>query len=99
MQEHQRWLDILSLLNERQARLYIAEKAIDLGRGGVTKMAQITGMTRQTITKGVHELRAGISREESGRIRRMGAGRKPIVETNPEELWLCLVCRHTATHE
>ncbi|HIQ19967.1 MAG TPA: ISAzo13 family transposase, partial [Planctomycetes bacterium] len=52
-QEHQRWLDILSLLNERQARLYVAEKAIQLGRGGVSKMSEITGMSRPTIIKGM----------------------------------------------
>jgi transposase len=85
-EQHQRWLDILSLLNERQARLYVAEKAIDLGHGGITKMAQITGMTRQTIAKGIGELRAGIREEDSDRIRQMGGGRKRIGQANPQLL-------------
>ena len=82
-QEHQRWLDILSLLNERQARLYVAEKAIQLGRGGVSKMSEITGMSRPTIIKGMAELRGGIARQERDRIRRAGGGRKRIGEANP----------------
>jgi len=85
-EQHQRWLDVLSLLNERQARLYVAEKAIDLGRGGISKIAEITGMARPTIMKGIRELRAGISREESERIRRTGAGRKRIQATAPQLL-------------
>ena len=85
-EQHQRWLDVLSLLNERQARLYVAEKALDLGRGGISTMAEVTGMTRPTIMKGIRELRAGIPREELDRIRRTGAGRKPIQATDPQLL-------------
>ncbi|HIQ20796.1 MAG TPA: ISAzo13 family transposase, partial [Planctomycetes bacterium] len=31
--------------------------AIELGRGGVSKMSEITGMSRPTIIKGMAELR------------------------------------------
>ena len=31
---HGRWIEMMSLFNERQARLYAAEKAMALGHGG-----------------------------------------------------------------
>jgi len=53
-----RWLRVLSTLNEAQARLYVAEKAIELGRGGISRLSELTGMSRPTIYKGAAELRA-----------------------------------------
>jgi hypothetical protein len=32
--EERRWLRVLSTLNEYQARLFAAEKALEMGRGG-----------------------------------------------------------------
>ena len=29
------WLKVLGMLNESQARLFVAQKALELGRGGV----------------------------------------------------------------
>jgi hypothetical protein len=84
--QHQRWLLILGQLNERQARWYVAEKAIELGHGGINLMAEITGMNRQTIRKGIQELAAGIPLDTAGRIRHPGGGRKPIEQTQPRLL-------------
>jgi hypothetical protein len=84
--KHQRWLDMIGQLNERQARLYVAEKAIELGHGGIRHMAAITGMNRQTIRKGVQELDAGITVEAPERIRRRGGGRKRIEQVQPHIL-------------
>ena len=78
--EEGRWLKIVSVLNEYQARLFVADKALDLGRGGISRMSALTGMSRTTITKAVGEL----SRQRrlkffSGeRIREAGAGRKKV---------------------
>src|SRR5689334_15174687 len=71
-----RWLRVLGTLNEYQARLFVADRAIELGHGGVSRLARLTGMSRMTITKGVRELR-GRKRAEAGR-RRKGppAGRR-----------------------
>ena len=39
-----RWLKVLSTLNEFQARLFVADKALDVGRGGISRLSQLTDM-------------------------------------------------------
>jgi hypothetical protein len=80
------WLKVLGALNERQARLLVAERALALGRGGISQMCRLTGMSRPTIMKGVAELRAkgGLPPITEGRVRRPGAGRKKVEERDPE---------------
>ena len=69
-------------LDERGRRLFAANEAISLGRGGVTAVAATTGIARSTINRGVAELKA--ARNEIGRgIRRPGAGRKREAERQP----------------
>lgn len=82
-EKHQRWLDMIRQLNERQARLYVAEKALELGHGGIHDLAEITGMNRQTIRKGIRELDAGITETAAERVRRCGGGRKRIEDIDP----------------
>src|ERR1700704_6598342 len=70
------------LLDERGRRLFAANEAISLGRGGVTAVAVATGIARSTINRGVAELKAADN--EIGRgIRRPGAGRKREAERQP----------------
>ena len=82
----QQWLRVLGTLNEAQARLYVAQRALELGRGGVSHLAQLTGMSRPTITKGMAELqgRRPVTVIDEGRIRSAGGGRKPIEEADPK---------------
>ena len=68
-------------LDERQRRLVLAAEAAELGRGGITVVAQATGVHPDTIAKGVRELDGGA--EPSGRVRKPGGGRKPATETDP----------------
>src|SRR5258708_38138818 len=69
-------------LDERGRRLFAANEAISLGRGGVTAVAAATGVARSTINRGVAELKA--ARNENGHsIRRPGAGRKREAERQP----------------
>ena len=70
---------MMPLLDERQKRLYLASEAISYGRGGVSLVSRITGMSRTTITKAVGELNN--DDKINGKVRRSGGGRK-IVETN-----------------
>ena len=81
--KEKRWLKVLSTLNEFQARLFVADKALDQGRGGISRMSELTGMSRTTITKAAAELASGRSFEASGggRIRQTGAGRKKVEGT------------------
>ena len=85
MPEESRWLKVVSTLNEYQARLYVADRALDHGRGGVTRLSKLTGMSRTTITRAVAELRGGgkLSEAGEGRIREAGGGRKKMEETDP----------------
>jgi hypothetical protein len=74
-----RWLRVLGAMNEYQARLLVAEKALQLGRGGISHLAQLTGMSRVTITQGVRELISGKVRGPGkGRVRQPGGGRKKV---------------------
>ena len=87
MQERERELrlklaSVLPLMNELQRRIVVAAEARAYGRGGVQTLAQITGMSRQTIYRGLQELLAK-RKKPSGRIRRPGGGRKRLRDQYP----------------
>jgi hypothetical protein len=71
------------LLDERTRRLMAANEAMVLGHGGVSLVHRASGLSRKAIQKGIQEIRAGSTPGE-GRIRRSGAGRKPITVSNPD---------------
>jgi hypothetical protein len=73
------------VMDERVRRRWAATEALALGRGGVTAVSEATGLARNTISAGIDELRCPVA-EEAGRVRRPGAGRKPITTTDPELL-------------
>ena len=73
---------IFPLLNEKQRRLVAASDAEFIGRGGIVKVSQASGMSRSTISIGMKELQSG-SIAEKGRSRKTGGGRKTLFETNP----------------
>ncbi len=77
---------VLGTLNEYQARLFIAEKALQLGRGGISHLSRLTGMSRVTITQGLRELRGGgrLRTAATGRVRQPGGGRKKVEQVDPE---------------
>lgn len=74
-----------SEMDERLRRQWAAAEARDLGWGGITAVAQATGMSRTTITAGLREL--GLPEEErvreASRIRRPGGGRKSVTQIDP----------------
>ena len=71
-------------LDERLRRLVTAAEAKVLGRGGITIVAAATGVSRRAIHAGLKELEARHLEERptGSRIRRPGAGRKSITETD-----------------
>jgi hypothetical protein len=77
---------VLGTLNEYQARLFVAEKALQLGRGGISHLSRLTGMSRVTITQGLSELRTGrkLRTAADGRVRQAGGGRKKVEQADPE---------------
>jgi len=74
------WVKIFDTLNESQKRWYAAQKAIEIGYGGITQVKELTSMSRTTITKGINELKGNEKLEK--KIRKKGAGRKNIIDSN-----------------
>ncbi len=80
--ERYRLLSSSEVLNERSRRLWAAAEAASYGWGGIRAVARATGLHEETIRRGVRELESGETLDE-GRVRRRGAGKKPVVETHP----------------
>jgi transposase len=70
-------------LDERGRRRWAAVEAQSLGRGGITAVAQATGLSDRTIRTGIAELRLGV-RRLAERQRQAGGGRKPAKEKAPD---------------
>jgi len=81
----ERFRSMAGELNERQRRLWAASEARSAGWGGITATARATGIAVDTIRKGITELESGV-RLDPGRVRRPGAGRKPLLERDPRIL-------------
>jgi hypothetical protein len=66
----------LSMLDEKQRRLYAGVEAIKYGVGGDKWIASLLGMHPQTVARGRRDLLAGDV--EVDRARKVGGGRKPV---------------------
>ena len=66
-------------LDERALRRYLAIEAQGIGKGGITAVSKLTGVSRTTITKGINELSIETD-EKMVRIRKSGGGRKKAVD-------------------
>ena len=73
------------LLDERGRRVWAAAEASSLPRGGISLVAQATGLSRTTIHAGIRELQQHKAKPlAAGRSRRAGGGRKPLTFHHPE---------------
>ena len=72
-------------LDERTRRIMAATEAVSVGYGGISVVRRACGLSRKAISKGIRELH-GRGTPLVGRIRRPGAGRKSITQSDP-----CLV--------
>jgi DDE family transposase len=73
------------VMDERMRRQWAASEALALRWGGVSAVAAATGMSRNTIAVGIHELRSRAAHPKvspHSRIRRLGAGRKRCTESD-----------------
>jgi len=80
-------------LDERRRRLWAAAEAMVLGRGGITAVANATGLQRLTIRAGIRELQAdpgeatgadsAAAADRMQRVRAPGGGRKPLTTQDP----------------
>lgn len=72
-----------TMLNEKQKRILLGCAAEVYGRGGITRICDLTGMAPITIRKGIEEADEYDLKDQT-RIRSEGAGRKTAVEQYPE---------------
>ena len=75
------------VMDEQVRRLWAATEARALGYGGVSVVARAIGLTRPTITAGIKELESTkqlVSAGPKRRVRRAGAGRRRVTETDLE---------------
>jgi len=77
----ERILMMLPNLNEMQKRLFLASEAIAYGHGGIAEVMRISKVSRNTIKKGINELKNG--KIFNKKVRSVGGGRKPIEVTQP----------------
>lgn len=88
---------LLPILNERQKRLFLASEANYIGWGGISLISKLSNADRETISRGIKEIKDGIhtdngeavldepvSKKQRATQRKKGGGRKPITEKDPE---------------
>ena len=73
---------LLPHLNEKQRRLLLAAEAKVLGWGGISRVAEATGVSRVTIYKALQEIKSHPAASE--RVRKPGGGRKGINVYHPD---------------
>jgi hypothetical protein len=73
-------------MDERSRRIWAATEARALGWGGISRVAEATGLARNTIAAGMRELkrRGRPPQSERERVRRPGGGRKRLTERQPK---------------
>jgi Rhodopirellula transposase DDE domain len=74
------------VMSERSRRIWAATEARAIGWGGVSRVAEAIGMSRNTIAAELRELKKRGRRPEwdRGRVRRPGGGRKRLTERQPK---------------
>src|SRR2546427_6751929 len=84
------FLMLRPLLDEHARRMWAAVEARAMGRGGLSRVAEATGLSRVTIRAGVQELAradpASGPQAPPERLRRRGGGRKPLSLHDPHLL-------------
>ena len=73
---------LLPELDEKSRRLTLGAVARAAGDGGIGAVAKVSGASWQTVADGAAELASGLV-APAGRVRRPGAGRKKLAETDP----------------
>ena len=77
--EHHRAINrVLATLDEKNRRRFVGLLALQWGWGGVQRLIEITGLSRNTIVRGRWELQHSQRAPKTTRVRRAGAGRKRV---------------------
>lgn len=75
---------MLPLLDERQRRIFLAVEAQTFGRGGISRVCEISGVAPFTIRQGIAEINGEEPPTAAERLRAPGGGRKKLEESMPE---------------
>jgi hypothetical protein len=75
---HEQMNVLFARLDEQQRRWVAALESKQIGHGGDTTLARITGLHVDTIRRGREELDAGLADRPVDRVRQPGAGRPPV---------------------
>jgi transposase len=78
----QKYASLFPHLSERQQHLVAAVDAERLGRGGIALVSRVTGFSRPTVYRALADLHQPPLPVE--RVRRTGAGRKRLVQHDPQ---------------
>jgi hypothetical protein len=78
----ERWRLLAPEFDERRRRLWAAAEVSSHGPGGVGAVVRATGISEDTVRRGLAELESG-ERVEPGQVRRPGGGRRPLTEHDP----------------
>jgi len=77
--EHHRAINrVLATLDEKNRRRFVGLLALQWGWGGIQRLIEITGLSRNTIVRGRMELQQPGRVSKTPRIRQAGAGRKRV---------------------
>jgi hypothetical protein len=83
----EKYRSLNAILDERGRRVWAAIEARSLSRGGVSLVSKATGLSRTTIHAGIFELKTRSATTMTiGRVRKKGAGRKPLTHHAPNIL-------------
>ena len=74
---------MLPLLDERQRRIFLAAEAKSYGRGGITRVCEISGVSPFTVRQGLAEINGDNPPQATERLRAPGGGRKKLQESMP----------------
>jgi len=74
---------ILDRLEENQRRWVLALLSFQVGRGGISRLSEISHVDNDTFTKARRELAEELKSCPRQRIRRAGAGHRPLTQTDP----------------
>lgn len=91
--------DYFETLSEKDSRRYAGVEALKLGYGGMSYIANLLGLSRKTVLKGMKEvLNISATEKRNKRIRKQGGGRNRYDEKHPgiDEKFLAVLKNHTA---
>src|SRR5512135_1934117 len=87
IEEHRAINQLIAILDEKWRRLFAGFWATVYGRGGIARLAVITGLSRTTIHRGQKEFLQPEGNATS-RTRKPGGGRKRIEKKQRPDRWL-----------